>query len=50
MIEEIIEKSNHARNFSINPTMAEQTAEKAVKRVNAERLAAKRGSNKRNCA
>ena len=32
---------NSKRNFSINPTMAEETAEESAQRVNAKRLAAK---------
>jgi len=47
MAEETIEESNRARKFSINPTMPEETAEEAAHRVNAERLATKRESNKR---
>jgi len=40
MAEETVEESNPSRNFSINPTMAKETAEEAAQRVNAKRPAA----------
>ena len=39
MAEETAEESNRARNFSINPKMAEETAEEAAQRDNTKRLA-----------
>ena len=42
MAEETAEESNRARNFSINPTMAEETAEEAAQRDTTKRLGAQR--------
>ena len=42
-----VHRGRFKENFSINPTMAEETAEEAFQRVNAKRLVANRESKKR---